>query len=268
MSRRITWLGGVGALGVLFAGAVALAALSERSETVEVGPGEKVAATPECGRRQRVVSAGFDAPGWDPSGARISVWESVKQGPRGWRTSGDNFSPSVAGDLVGYAYCERGGPRLRRRTDSVAISATEVATARCEAGERLVSGGFTVPDLEDNSVTVSRSHKVGQGWEAAARVSSGPVMTLVAHAYCSERAPRLRVVEATTSVAGSTRGFARATCPRGRPLVAGGFVASEPPDSMTVIRSRRAGRKRWQVGAHALGGGGGSITAEAYCGRR
>ena len=266
-SRFTTAAAAAVAGGVL--ASAALGALTTHSHTVIIEPGEYQPATAECAPGERIVSGGFESPNFEfPDGSRISVSSSLKRVRHRWSSAGLNGSPTVAGNLISYAYCEDAGLRLRTRRAETTIGAVSGATAKCRPGEWLVSGGFTAPDIApDESIAMVRSHKRGQGWNVAGRVTSGPDMTLVAQAYCHPEAPRLRTVSLTRPVPVDTARSLKVACPRGLPLVAGGFVASEPPDSMSVYRSKRAGRQRWRVSGAPTSLTTGALTVEAYCRR-
>lgn len=135
--------------------------------------------------------------------------------------------------------------------------------------------GFTV-DGPGGTVVRIDSHRSGTGLASGAQNFGTAQGVFDAYAYCSKAGRNIRVVRSKEFVAAGTFGTARATCPRGRVPVGGGFGAPGFAGSTVqaiTLTSRRQGRA-WQVEALAQGGGAtarggigmsGRLVAYAYC---
>jgi len=251
----------------------ATGALTQSTETVRIdGFPDRDTAKADCRRGQRIVSGGFSTPVYGFLGQpRISPAASQKSGRRAWSSFGYNGDPLITGSFTGYAYCGRDADRLRERTARVEVGGAMSTRVRagCRAGERLVSGGFSVPALGDSeAILVTESRKAGQGWAAAARVTSGADQELVAHAYCSDDAPKLKTRRKERNVGtGPPEKSARARCPKNRPVVSGGFMTPAQMATVGVHESRRKGKRAWLATSYTFAAGPGVLlVVEAYCG--
>jgi hypothetical protein len=262
-SVAVLALGGVNASG----------ALTTSTERVRIdGFPDRDTAKADCRRGQRIVSGGFSTPTYGFTGQpRISPISSKKSGGRAWTSSAYNGDPSLSGRFTSYAYCERQARRLRERSAHVEFGGGESTRVRagCRVGERLVSGGFSVPDLgSDEGILVTESRKAGQGWAAAARVTAGTGQELVVHAYCAANAPKLKTRRTRRNVGtGPPEQSARARCPRERPVVSGGFKTPAQLATVGVHESRRKGRRAWLATSYTFAPASGALlVVEAYCG--
>ena len=81
-------------------------------------------ATATCPRGYHAVSGGFDSPGFDLNGGgHVLTLTSMRLGDNAWQVSGVNpdFGGGVSpGQLVAYAYCLKGKPRIT----TVSVDAT------------------------------------------------------------------------------------------------------------------------------------------------
>lgn len=264
----------VALVAVLALGAVdATGALTKSIKRVQIdGFPDRDSAKADCRRGQRIVSGGFSTRTYGFTGQpRISPISSKKSGGRAWTSSAYNGDPLFSGSFTSYAYCERHAGRLHERSAQVEFGGGGSTRVRagCRAGERLVSGGFSVPDLgSDEGILVTESRKAGQGWAAAARVSSGTDQELVAHAYCAGNAPKLKTRRVRRNVGtGPPEQSARALCPRDRPVVSGGFKTPAQMATVGVHESRRKGRRAWLATSYTFAPTSGDLlVVEAYCG--
>jgi hypothetical protein len=118
------------------------------------------------------------------------------------------------------------------------------ATAKCKDGERLVSGGFRLPD--EGQVTISRAAK-GQRWTATA--DGEPPLTVFAYCTGGQGISRRSHSEIVPGPAGTKRSVA-AHCGANKSLVSGGYetVDADPgTHDLVAFKSRRTGGRRWKV---------------------
>ena len=118
------------------------------------------------------------------------------------------------------------------------------ATAKCKDGERLVSGGFRLPD--EGQVTISRAAK-GQRWTATA--DGEPPLTVFAYCTGGQGISRHSHSEIVPGPAGTQRSVA-AHCGANKSLVSGGYetVDADPgTHDLVAFKSRRTGDRTWKV---------------------
>ena len=118
------------------------------------------------------------------------------------------------------------------------------ATAKCKDGERVVSGGFRLPD--EGQVTISRAAK-GQGWTATA--DGEPPLTVFAYCTAGQGVSRRSHSEIVPGPAGTQKTVA-AHCGVNKSLVSGGYetVDADPgTHDLVAFKSRRAGDRKWKV---------------------
>jgi hypothetical protein len=155
------------------------------------------------------------------------------------------------------------------------------ATATCPPGERAIAGGFVTrfngQSFQGNVVYESRRVRQRKWRTSANHTSGGPPTRLTSIAYCGD-SPRLTKRSSTTTLDGSTNpvGGARATCPRGRRVVSGGFKSSTLPfdsggfSGAFPRSSRRAAhsRRTWKASGVVRTSQTFRFKAYAYCARR
>lgn len=140
-----------------------------------------------------------------------------------------------------------------------------VATAKCGANERVVSGGFKSP--EGNSAIVSRAVH-GDSWTVHLYPESAPLTT---YAYCARKgqfsvATHQQTVSVPKEAANTT---AMALCASGEKLVSGGYVmspASATDHNSPNFRDYAASPSKWTV-MSAFDLTPSKLTAVAYCAR-
>jgi hypothetical protein len=176
---------------------------------------------------------------------------------------------AVAVGCVGIALAAPGGA-MALSTHSATSSTPNgngvlVATAKCGAHERVVSGGFRSP--ESSSAIVSRAVR-GDSWTVHLYPESGPLTTF---AYCARKG-QFSISSHVQTVSVMVRGAntsATASCGSGEKVVSGGYVMS--PVSATHknspnFRDFAAGPSKWTVmSAFALAPA--KLAAVAYCAR-
>jgi hypothetical protein len=138
------------------------------------------------------------------------------------------------------------------------------ATAKCKDGERLVSGGFSMPD--GGQVTISRAAK-GQRWTATA--DGSPPLTVFAYCTGGRGVSRHRHSE-TVPGPGGTQKTVAAHCDANQSVVSGGYetVNSEPgTHDLDAFKSRRAGDRTWKVTVFNDSDTASTLRVFAYCKR-
>jgi hypothetical protein len=138
------------------------------------------------------------------------------------------------------------------------------ATAKCGDGERLVSGGFSMPD--GGQVTISRAAK-GQRWTATA--DGNPPLTVFAYCTGGRGVSRHHHSETVPGPSG-TRKTVAAHCDANQSLVSGGYetVNSEPgTHDLVAFKSRRAGDRTWKVTVFNDSDTASTLKVFAYCKR-
>ncbi len=137
------------------------------------------------------------------------------------------------------------------------------ATANCDPGEKVVSGGFET-DFE-NYVQASRAQ--GDGAWTATVFQSGGTASLTVSANCTD-GPGVsgHSVKKRISDNGERQGSVKVNCGSNKSMVAGGYetvnVESGVHD-LTAFKSRATGAK-WQISA-VNGAGDAHLKAFAYC---
>jgi hypothetical protein len=148
-------------------------------------------------------------------------------------------------------------------TDTTTNSAGQlVATAKCGAGEHVVSGGFKSSDASAAVV----SHAVhGDSWTV--RLFPGATSTLTAYAYCARAGRILKHTDEVTAAAAPTNTVATALCASGQTLVSGGYAFLGTASSLSnspTYRDFAATARKWRVMA-AFDTIPAKLEAFAYC---
>jgi hypothetical protein len=155
--------------------------------------------TARCLEGERAISGGFASPGFGlQTGSHVIPLTSRRSGKRAWRVDAANFSfdesvPTQTGDLVAYAYCRKGGPRVFARTGTTTVAGQVARTvdAYCPQGSEAVSGGFDA-NIAAGQNGISASGAISSvrlplaaGWRnTVVSVSDGSEATATAFAYC------------------------------------------------------------------------------------
>ncbi len=148
--RRWTWLiaTGLGVSAFVAWAALASAALSEHSKSVDIAAAEDGTATASCPKGTEAVSGGFAAPGFDPQfdAASNIPFGSRRTGDDKWKVDAKNFG-GTSGTMSSYVYCDRHEPGLVKATKTTSINASEngSAAAKCPRGSEAFSGGWRSP---------------------------------------------------------------------------------------------------------------------------
>jgi hypothetical protein len=155
--------------------------------------------------------------------------------------------------------------KLKERSVSFQAEGFGEGTASCKRGQEAVAGGFFV-NLADGPSATFLFDSLREGkrdWRLHLYGFSlgGDPVQATAYAYCDKKKPGLKVVTATGETDEDGVGVATARCPRGKEAVAGGFDA--PETELLITRSKRVGKRRWEVGF--LSGPGIETTAVALC---
>jgi hypothetical protein len=176
-------------------------ALKKRSASVSItgppgNPYKAGTATAKCEPGERVVAGGHDVPNFEIFDTEAVVYASRKKGKRRWTASAVSYSDGTP-TLTAYAYC-REGDGTKTKSKSVTIGPfgdTGTATAKCNQGQKLVSGGFDNPDFGPNISSESQilaytSMKVGKrrwtasGFNNGDRSNPSGSGTFTVYAYC------------------------------------------------------------------------------------
>lgn len=139
-----------------------------------------------------------------------------------------------------------------------------VATAKCGAGEHVVSGGFTDSGTGATAVVSRAIH--GDSWTVH---TDG--FALTTYAYCARKGPALSTHEAqVTGVSPPPNTTATVSCASGQTLVSGGygFLNSTPSDQngSTAYADYAASAREWKV-TSAFAHVPVTLAAFAYCQR-
>jgi hypothetical protein len=258
---------------VLAAPSGAMALTTHSATTSTLNTAGQLVATAKCGANARVVSGGYKTSDTsDPGGAVVS--RAVKPG---WTV---RFYPFGADTLTTYAYCAPTGQfSLSKHENNVAAKprvkghANTTVTARCAAGETLVSGGyaFLPSSSQSNSPTYRDYSPSGGKWTVMSDFNTTPAM-LAAFAYCGRGVVVKVRSSSSASIPPGGDGSARASCHREETLLAGGYTTTPTPDvfnstgpDLFYSGSHRSGAHSWTASAHNFSSVAGKIQTFAYC---
>ena len=275
---RRTALVAVGAAtAALGAGAAFGAPLTTEVGSTAVIPGDFGSPRAVCKAGTTAVSGGFETgfdPG-DPLSARIAIAGS-RRSQRVWYLTSLNRGGS-SGTLNVFAYCRSEQIRLSFEKTTIAGGTPEVVLgAKCTNGTTAISGGF-YGELNRGGATTQviahSSRRVGErSWEVAAGNLGGNPGGLLSFAYCHE-GDALKRATATRLVGGGAIDFTItdvvARCKPGTRAISGGF--DTPPatgDHVSLLASRRTGKRGWLVRVATALPQGELVTAYAYCERK
>ena len=134
-----------------------------------------------------------------------------------------------------------------------------VGKAKCDRGEHVVSGGFSMPD---RSEAVVNRRKGERTWIVKGQDTEGP---LKVYAYCSRRlSPGIESDSGRiSSDPESEEGTAKTKCGRGKVAVAGGWQFESTEGNQPVFTSYGNGGRTWKLSAAS--GDSSKITVYAYC---
>lgn len=269
-STRTHWWAGLVAIGTLaVAATIASGGAAPRltvkgTETITVAE-DFDSAVARCPAGKRLIAGGARLP--NVEGPQFT--QLAAGAPRNWRATGLNDSGSDV-ELTALARCGK-LEGVRVRTDS-ATATDEVrveATARCHQGERVVFGGFKLPQsLYDGAILDTlKLVRRGTAWKVGAfSFVNGGEMTAIA--YCSKDAPRVRPAIDQVDAPANASVSATATCGDGRVVRFGGLRATVTSSDEYVLTTAFApsGRRGWRVAAtNGNDNDDGDLTAFAYC---
>ena len=138
------------------------------------------------------------------------------------------------------------------------------ATAECKNREHLVSGGFSLPD--EGQVSISRAPH-GQRWTATA--DGDPPLTVFAYCTGGRGVSRHSDSETVPGPAGTQKTVA-AHCDANESLVSGGYETVDADagiHDLVAFKSRRAGDRRWKVAVFNDSDTASRLKVFAYCRR-
>ena len=158
-------------------------------------------ATATCPRGYRAVSGGFDSPGFDLNGGgHVLTLTSMRLGDNAWQVSGVNpdFGGGVSpGQLVAYAYCLKGKPRITTVSADATIGTGDPVNVDvlCPARTRALSGGFdghisVGPNGLSAAGTID-SYRLDprSGWRATATDAGEDPARVSSFVYCEPKPP-------------------------------------------------------------------------------
>jgi len=181
----------------------------------------------------------------------------------GWQTYAVNNTGSSQ-TLTDYAIClsNSGGTTSQVFAQVTApANSNGHAVVACPAGTVVTGGGYASSAI----FTVYTSSKKDNGWEVWAKNNSGTGQLLNAYAMClAGTSATSSEVVAQSSIAGSSTGVVRATCPSGSLLTGGGFASST--DLLVYNTSMKLDdNKTWQTYAKNLSGSSKLLNSYAIC---
>lgn len=275
---------------VLVISAVAIATAAVQTSAATEVPAKSIrTASATCKPGDTALAGGFEAPdfgrGRDSTAARLNL-KKLKDRVR---ARAYNFGEDP-GQLVAYAYCEKGAraPVTRAARAAVAPGKVKSLFAVCPRGMKVLSGGFATGAFDQRSgprVLTLTSRRAGpRRWKVQAfnltegdPASSNRAGKLAAYAYCVKRDAPIRMASKRVTVppmpaerVGRPRSF-RVSCPGNGRAVAGGFdgnisLAGEGRATAAVTSMRTRDRKGWRTSAISLPDATSStITAYVYC---
>jgi hypothetical protein len=254
-------------LGVLVGVAVG-AGLNKKSATVDVDPGEIGTVTAKCEQGEKLLSGGFkdaEFTGQQDTAPLLVPNASRKQGGKKWTVEAQNLGEQD-GNLTAHVYC-REGRKLAKESASVNVAAqgAGTATAECNQGQKVRSGGFENPDygLDLDQVPAllpfESRKQGGRKWVVSAFNFSAATGKLTAYAYCGD-GKGLKKVSETTEVPVSDfdtgqlgNSTATAKCNEDQRVISGGFdnpdfgAESETDPQLFPNLSQKSGSKKWKA---------------------
>jgi hypothetical protein len=257
------------------------AKLKTKSASTTLSPDEFDSVTAKCKKGQRAISGGFEAADFDPSEDRPVVnYASRKKGSRGWKASAVDWADETR-SMTAFAYCLKGEKLTKKKkTTTVPVEAAEQGSAtlevKCKRGEKVVSGGYEIPDFEvvngnyEFEGYAYASRKLGgRKWTVSALNYGEEPVTLDAFAYCRE-AGGVKAESETATIEEAAVGAATASCERGQRVISGGFentnfgpTGTDP--QVVPLSSAKTGQRSWTAAGWNEGGGAGTFTVYAYC---
>jgi hypothetical protein len=165
-----------------------------------LGEAEIGSVSVKCKRGEKAISGGFANPDFGEE-SQVIPFESRKQGGRKWTVSAISAGDESA-TLAAYVYCRDGkGLKKASKTGPAGPSDFDMGgqvgsgkvTAKCDKGQRVVSGGFDNPDFgpdrnSDPQLVPSVSKKQGGRKWTVSSVNNGLASgTVTAFAYCEKK---------------------------------------------------------------------------------
>ena len=158
-------------------------------------------ATATCPSGYRAVSGGFDSPGFDLNGGgNVLTLTSMRLGDNAWQVSGVNpdFGGGLSpGQLVAYAYCLKGKPRITTVSVDATVNTGDPVNVDvlCPARTRALSGGFdghisVGPNGLSAAGTID-SYRLDprSGWRATATATGEDPASVSSYVYCEPKPP-------------------------------------------------------------------------------
>jgi hypothetical protein len=254
------------ALGVAPAGA----AIKTASKSLQINPGGTGSVAASCAAGTVPVSAGFVSGGFRFDTGGVVPTASVRLAG-GSSATGRNVSPSVAGTLTDFAYCDTDARTIVTRSSSLVqlpVNQPRIASASCPAGTVPISGGYRFTNGAHGTGAAFRSRKVSGGWQVGGYNGGPGTSAFTAFVYCQRHGPLLETRSSSTTIPKFTRGSVQAVCPTGTRVLSGGFdghlTMSPSPRVALPIASTRMGNS-WRVAGAAGGTPTSTLTGFAYC---
>jgi hypothetical protein len=99
--------------------------LKAKSKQTTIGSFDTGSVEVKCPHGSRAISGGFSTPEFapvgGPPGPRVSAYESRRKGKRAWKVSGHNGAAADPGVLEAFVYCEKGAPKLKKRSRTTTV---------------------------------------------------------------------------------------------------------------------------------------------------
>lgn len=147
------------------------------------------------------------------------------------------------------------------------------ATARCNRGTQVASGGFAAPDRVyagggPYTDILSAERRSKREFVVRAENFSSTKGTVYSYAYCADLGP-ITIADASKTLEGRRSGIATARCPEGLTAVSGGFTGKSLKGGrpeMVPYLSKRSGTNGWKAGAeNGAFNGSAKLIVSAYC---
>lgn len=185
---------------------------------ISINGGASDQAIATCPSDTKVTGGGFATSG------SMSVYSDAMDG-NGWEVAAKN-NAGTSGLLNAYAICVTdlaGSVQLVFKQVTVGAGSTGQAVQACPAGTVLTGGGFAANTGEE----VYSNAPSGNGWESAAKNTTGAGLLLNAYALCYNGAGATSTQPFTqVTVGAGTNGNTSVACPSGRIVTGGGYAAN------------------------------------------
>jgi hypothetical protein len=161
---------------------------------------------------------------------------------------------------------------LKETSATYTVGPAEAAEgiAECEGNKRVVSGGFSGPELVEGGpviLPVDSTREGRRGWRAR-EFNFGTADEATAYGYCGGGIGKLKAKSKSATLGPDELAVVKAKCKRGGEAVAGGFDMPDPEgaaDLVVVVSSKRGGKRAWKAKFFNGFLDSQEVTTEVYC---